>query len=52
MSDLIILGAADAKRRRTRKEIKEDKLKEELKQAEIALKLKEHAAMQHKLQEM
>jgi len=43
---------ADAKRRRTRKEIKEDKLKEELKKAEIELKLKEHAAMQHQMQQL
>ena len=43
---------ADAQRRRTKKQIKEDKLKKELKEAEIAQKLKEHAAMQHRMQEM
>jgi len=36
---------ADAKRRRTKQEIKDEKLAEERKQTEIAVKLQEHAAM-------
>ena len=38
-----------SKRRRTRKEIKEEKLKEEVKQAEIAVKLREHAEYEQRL---
>jgi len=43
---------ADAKRRRTKKEIKDEKLKEEVKKAEIAVKLQEHQAMQNRIRDL
>ena len=42
----------DAKRRRTKKQIKEAKIEEERKQAEISVKLAEHAALLQRTNEL
>ena len=42
----------DAKRRRTKQEIKDEKLKEDRMKMEVAIKLQEHAAMKNQMQEM
>ena len=46
------LMKAGSKRRRTRKEIKEEKLKEEVKKAEIEVKLREHAAYEQRVAQL